>query len=109
MPTDIQPDGEGNVHPGGHGMSVAPSLRDLPAQWVPSRLQHLREGAIGPNTSKVWRHGEGAFVAAPVAPHLLLQPDRDDHGTVAPAKIMPLPDYERAIAATRPDWVIDES
>jgi hypothetical protein len=47
VPVDIEPDGTGNVHPGPHGMSVAPSLRDLPVHRVPKRLRHLREGANG--------------------------------------------------------------
>jgi len=109
VPQDIEPDANGDVHLGPHGMSVAPSLRDLPVQWVPKRLRHLREGAIGPDTSKVWCHGEGKFEAAIVAPHLVLQPDRTDHGTVAPDATMQLAAYEAALAATRPDWAIDES
>lgn len=109
IPQDIQPDGNGDVQPGPHGMSVAPGLRDLPVQWVPKRLRHLREGAVGPDTSKVWRHGEGPFQAAIVAPHLMLQPDAPDHGTVGPETVMALAQYEDAIARTRIDWVVDES
>ncbi len=108
VPVDIGPDQNGDVHPGTHGMSVAPSLRDLPVHRVPKRLKHLREGAAGSDSAKVWRHGEGAFAVAPVAPHLVLQPDRADHGTVAPDAVMPLAQYEAAITETRPGWVIDE-
>ena len=108
VPRDIEPDQNGDVQPGSRGMSVAPSLRDLPVEWVPKRLKHLREGAIGPDTSKVWRHGEGRFETARVAPHLMLRPDRPDHGNVAPEVAMQLTQYENAIAQTRSDWVIDE-
>ena len=45
VPRDIEPDQNGDVQPGSRGMSVAPSLRDLPVEWVPKRLKHLREGA----------------------------------------------------------------
>lgn len=105
---DIAPDGNGDVHPGPHGMSVAPSLRDLPVHRVPKRLRHLREGASGSDNSRVWRHGEGRFEVSIVAPHLVLQPDRSDHGIVAPESVMPLAQYEDAIAQTRSGWVIDE-
>jgi hypothetical protein len=108
VPKDIAPDQNGDVQPGPHGMSVAPSLRDLPIELVPKRLRHLREGAAGPDTSKVWRRGEGAFAVAPVAPHLMLQPDRQDHGVVAPDAVMPLEQYEQALAETSSGWVIDE-
>lgn len=108
VPQDIEPSQNGDVQPGRHGMSVAPCLRDLPVQWVPKRLRHLREGAIGPDTSKVWRHGEGRFEMALVAPHLMLRPDRPDHGNVVPETVMPLTQYQNAIAQTRSDWVIDE-
>lgn len=105
---DIAPDGSGNVHPGPHGMSVAPSLRDLPMHRVPKRLRHLREGAAGSDSTKVWRHGEGVFAVGAVAPHLVLQPDRPDHGVVAPDAVMPLAQYEAALAETRSGWVVDE-
>lgn len=108
IPKDIEPDQYGNVQPGPHGISVAPSLRVLPPELVPKRLRHLRDGAIGPDTSNVWRHGEGGFEAAIVAPHLVLRPDRRNHGTVAPETAMPLAQYEDAIARTRSGWVIDE-
>lgn len=108
VPKDIEPDTSGHVHPGPHGMSVAPSLRALPHELVPKRLRHLHKGAVGPDSSKVWRHGEGSFAPATVAPHLVLRPDRADHGTVSPEAMMPLAQYEAAIAGTAADWVIDE-
>jgi hypothetical protein len=108
VPKDIAPDQNGDVQPGSHGMSVAPSLRDLPIELVPKRLRHLRVGAAGPDTSKVWRHGEGRFETAIVAPHLVLRPDRPDHGVIAPDAVMPLEQYEHALAETSSGWVIDE-
>lgn len=108
-PKDIAPDGAGNVHPGRHGMSVAPSLRSLPSHLIPKRLRLLAPDAIGSNTSSIWCHGDGAFLdASIVAPHLELRVDSPDHGVVAPASTMPLADYQQALAATRPNWIEDE-
>lgn len=90
-------------------MSTSPSLADLPPQWVPKRLAHLREGAEGSNTNFVWRHGEGPFERGPVAPHLVLRPDSPGHGLVEPDAETPFEDYQAAIHGTRTDWVVDEN
>ncbi len=39
---------------------------------------------------------------------LVLQPDKDDHGTVQPAHAMPYSDYRQAIIDTRDLWVSGE-
>jgi hypothetical protein len=43
-----------------------------------------------------------------VAENLELFPDRPGHGVVRPRAVMPLEDYEAALAATAPDWHIEE-
>lgn len=106
-PNDL-PVVDGMVAPRTGGMSVSPALADLPPQWVPKRLAHLREGAEGPNTNHVFRHGTGSFASAAVAPHLVLRPDAQDHGLVEPDQPMPWADYQAALHATRADWVVDE-
>lgn len=37
------------------------------------------------------------------------EPDSATHGTIAPARPVPLDDYQTALAATRLDWLIDEA
>jgi hypothetical protein len=108
VPTDIAPDEAGDVHPGPRGMSVAPDLVSLPLHRIPKRLAHLRLGAIGPDADVVWSHGEGRFLAGPVAPLLALVPDKPEHGVVGPDGTMRLSDYEAALAATQPGWRRDE-
>ena len=110
IPTDIKPDAAGNVHPNTGGMSVAPSMHALPALLVPVRLRLLVPGAnaTGKNLH-VWRMGSGDFREEEIAPSLTLRPDKPSHGTVQPTSSMPLQAYEAALAATRDEWVIDES
>jgi hypothetical protein len=108
VPQDVELDARGHVIADGRGMSVAPGLRALRPEVVPRRLRHLREGAVGPDSNVVWSHGDGSFVEAPVAPHLVLKPDASDHGTVAPDGSMLLEEYRSALAATQNSWVRDE-
>jgi hypothetical protein len=109
---DLTPDAQGNVGPTCHGMSVAPSLRTLPAHRCPGRLRHLRPGASGNDRDRVFRFGEGTFVARPVAPGLWLCPDKvptPEHGVVEPDAVMPATEYHARLAATKPSWVLDET
>jgi hypothetical protein len=107
---DITADAQGLVHPGFDGISVAPTLRDLPTILIPKRLRHIAPKATGSNTSAVWRHGDGSFAdEGAVAPDLQLRVDLETHGVIAPANTMPLLEYAAALAATRADWVKDET
>lgn len=107
---DIVPDSDGHVSPGTGGMSVSPSIRQLPLRLIPRRLNSLVPGAIGNNNLFVWRTGEGPFAPGPVADRLVLRPDPrgPGHGFVEPAQRMPLEEYVLAIQATRDQWVVDE-
>jgi hypothetical protein len=108
---DIQPDGSGQVAPDTGGMSVAPSLRDLPYFLIPRRLKHLVRQASGNDKHRVWRMGEGPFISGLVSASLQLRvdPDNDEHGFIEPDRIMPLPEYEQGLADTRPLWRVDEA
>ena len=106
-PSDV-PVINGQVQPETGGMTANPSLAQIAPQWVPKRLAHLRLGAEGPNNNQVWCHGSGPFVHAPIAPHLLLRPDRPGHGNVEPAQAMSFDAYQAAIHATRLEWRVDE-
>jgi hypothetical protein len=103
------PISNGSVSPLTGGMSVSPSLAELPIALTPKRLAYLREGAIGPDSSRVWSHGAGPFIQGAVAPHLAFRPDRPGHGLVEPAAEMGFADYQDALHATRGAWIVDEN
>jgi len=108
---DVTPDGAGLVHPGGGGMSVSPTLRQLPPFLLPRRLNGalgLRE-AKGPSDWLVFRLGSAPFDAAAIGPDLRLRPDSDDHGLVEPDRTMPEGQYQACLGSTLDAWVIDET
>jgi hypothetical protein len=107
---DIHPDDTGRVHPETGGMSVSPSLKDLPIQLIPRRLRHLVPRAAGSNSHRVWKMGEGPFAPAEVAPNLELRPDplKTRHGFIEPSRIVSIDDFQTSLAATQDEWVIEE-
>jgi hypothetical protein len=108
---DIAPDENGNVQPGTGGLSVAPRLQDLPVFLIPRRLKHLVEDAAGTNRRRVWSMGSGEFEDGPVARDLRLSLDGKDekHGLVEPDRIMPVDQYQSALASTQSLWAVDET
>lgn len=106
---DVTPDPNGNVRPETGGMSVAPSWRVLPPWRIPKRLDSMVPGATGKDEDACWSFGEGPFECSPVNDQLSFRPDSADHGLVEPAAIMNLDDFQAALAATRDEWVIDET
>lgn len=108
---DVTPDQAGLVHPGRGGMSVSPSLRQLPYFLIPQRLDSALglRGAKAPNDWRVWRMGSGPFVGSAVGPDLSLRPDGDDHGLLEPSRAMLASDYQTFLGDTRDAWAIDES
>jgi hypothetical protein len=108
---DVNPDGDGFVHPNEGGMSVSPTLEALPPHRLPRRLQKKYPErfpeATAPNGVHCWWMGEGAFAPARVANHLHLRPDLDNperHGLVEPDDRMKVEDYEAALGATCDQW-----
>lgn len=106
---DISLDPQGNVMVNGEGMSVNPNWRDASILRIPKRLRHLVAGARGSNNQFCFRSGTGPFQQGPFAAGLTLEPDSVTHGNLAPAHVVPLAQYEADIAATRPDWQVDET
>src|SRR5689334_10713461 len=80
VPADIQPDGDGMVEPGPVGMSVAPSLCDLPTHRIPRRLRRLAPDATGNDSDFVWSMGSGPFHQGSLCDLLLLYVDSSNHG-----------------------------
>jgi hypothetical protein len=105
---DIIPDAAGLVTPGMGGMSVSPNWRDLPYWLILARLSHLIFGATGRNDAACFRMGNGPFTSGPVAADLELRVDGPTHGLIEPAAVMTVADYQRALAATRDQWIVDE-
>jgi hypothetical protein len=108
---DIPVADNGNVLPKTGGISVAPSLHDLPLHLIPLRLKAQIRYARGNDNLVCWRFGEGPFVEQGVSEKLAFRPDPDKplkHGFVEPATEMSADEYQRALAATQDQWVRDE-
>jgi len=89
---DVHPDAAGRVHPG-EGMSVA---ADDPYPLLP----HLLPKPFGGHAREpLWVVADDR-IRLPLA----LREARPPHMHVEPHAPMPLPGYERALVATRPDW-----
>lgn len=101
---DIDVDSQNNAICNDKGMSVSPSWKDISPRRVPRRL-----GGQGANSTFVFVYGSGTFQQALIADGLELLPDSSTHGVIRPASTAPLTRYEDALAATRPDWRIDET
>jgi len=108
---DVDIDASGNVELNRKGLSVSHDWRKLPAFLIPEHLEDEHNGASGKGM-RVFVHGgnTGAFVEGPVAAglELLFKHGCTTAGVVCPAVVVPLEQYQRDLAATRPDWVIDE-
>ena len=107
--TDIITDAAGNVMLDDYGMSVAPGWRDLELHRIPKRLGPIVPGARGSNNTYCFTTGTATFQRDLFAQGLELIPDTSIHASVAPVAVVPLAEYEADLAATRPDWVIDET
>ena len=104
---DITPDQYDNVHRGTGGMSVAPTLLDLPPMIVPETYLRMQPKAMSRDKkARIWKMGAGPFVAGPIAEALELRVDAKDntHGFVEPDKVMPVSRYQEALAATKDKW-----
>jgi len=106
---DVDIDAQNNVQVNGKGMSVAPNWRDINHKRIPKRLRSIIQGAMGSNSKFCFRYGDGPFVRGPFANGLTLEPDSPKHGNVAPAHVVQLATYQGDIAATRQDWIEDET
>ncbi|MGD0094708.1 MAG: hypothetical protein ABSE73_32765 [Planctomycetota bacterium] len=104
---DIQPDQDGNVHPGTGGMSVVADPNGLPDALVPVMYRSFLPHARSKDTNRrIWKMGQGPFVSGPIADALefRVDPKHNEHGFVEPGKVMPISGYQGALAATRDKW-----
>ena len=106
---DVVTDVNGEVTSESGGMSVRPSLKSFPIDFVPERLRGLVPGARGSNNSWVWSFGAGAFESGPINDSLNLRKDKPDHGCIVSAIQTCFTNYETSLIGTRGEWLIDES
>jgi hypothetical protein len=107
---DVEVDGAGNVHLNRKGLSVTKDWRQLPGHLIPEHLDDGFNGASG-RGMKVFVHGTGSFDEGVVAPglELLHKAGTTTAGVVAPTATVLLAQYQHDLAATRTNWVVDES
>ena len=95
---DIAPDPAGVVHPRTGGMSVASStMWDLPKHRRPRGMDKVSTGYA---SDRVYVIALSDVEKQP----LDIRPDTPIHSLVEPSRPVALAAYERALAATRPDW-----
>lgn len=107
--TDVDVDEQNFVQVNGKGMSVSPNWRNINHKRIPKRKRDIVPGAQGSNNTFCFRHGSGPFKREAVTNNLTLVPDSATHGNIAPVQVVQFSVYEGHLAATRPDWVEDES
>lgn len=105
---DVDLDADGFVVLNGHGMSVVPEWRKLPAFLIPSRLRDRCHKARGDNQTACFTMGAGPFQDGVFADQLELRKDKPHHGCIVPSASVPLSQFESNIIGTRSQWVIDE-
>ncbi len=111
---DLSPPGDvnGDVVSNDKGLSVSADWRTLPGHLIPEHLNDGVNGARGKNMA-VYVHGNGLnqFVEGDIAPGLemILKAGNKRAGVIRPVATVPLSQYQADLAATRPNWVNDES
>lgn len=105
---DVRPDG--NVELNGKGMSVAMHWTLLRPHLIPKRLKSVVRAASGPNTLACYRMGEGEFTQGAINDQLALalKPGQDALGNIVPIAAMQVHEFQRALALTHDQWLLDE-
>ena len=108
---DIDLDANGDVILNGKGMSVAENWRDLLPHLVPKRLKPIFPGATGSNSLACFRTGQGPFSAGPLNDRVSLVLKRHDAhaGNVVPVPSVAERQFQDDLAATRGEWILDET
>jgi hypothetical protein len=93
------------------GMSVAANWRNLLPHLIPARLSALVPRATGSGDLKCYRLGDGPFVPGPLADGLELvpKPGSSNLGNVVPSMAVSVAQFQTDLAATRTQWVVDET
>lgn len=107
---DVQFDASGNVKANKLGMSVSETWRTLPGHLIPDDLDDGKNDASGKGMA-VFVHGTGPFTEGVIASGLEMcfKVGKVTAGHVCPEAVVSLKQYQSDLAATRGDWVIDDS
>lgn len=91
------------------GLSVAPSIAQLPTHRIPLRLKDFFKDASGKDKYFCWSMGAGDFIDGQMTSDLVLHVDRPGkHGLLEPIRPMLVELLQQAIAETRELWIVDE-
>ena len=104
VPADVNLVAADRVKPG-KGMSVFRDIHEMPPFLIPKDYLNRFPEAGGKRGIKIWKLGEGDFANSPVSDDLVLRTKRE-HGSLEPARQMPLDAYQAALASTRDQWVV---
>jgi hypothetical protein len=111
-PSDIDVDASAHVMLNRKGISVSDDWRTLPPHLIPIELDDGVNGACGKGMA-VFVHGQntGPFAEAAVTSGLAMyfKVGTTKAGNICPVASVPLAHYQRDLAATQSDWVIDAS
>jgi len=108
--SDIAVDPDGNVHPGREGMSVSPSIEQLPLHKIPRFASQFRNESRRPKgNNKVicWSAGQGRFVDAPFTERIFVMTSprgSENHGVLSPVAAVSLEQYRADLNETLPMW-----
>ena len=102
---------DGYVQPGRTGMSVSPSVDQLPIHRIPKRFVDRQDRFVPTGNNKLicWTMGDGQFVDSAINNRLmlLLEPENNIcHGVVSPAQKMSILEFRNALAETQSSWTI---
>jgi hypothetical protein len=95
----------------GSGMSVAENWRYLKPHLIPARLSSIVAKARGPDVLKCYRLGDGPFVPGQLADGLalVLKSTSTVTGNIVPSIAVTVAQFQSDLAATRMNWLEDES
>lgn len=95
----------------GSGMSVAANWRLLPPHLIPVRLAGIVKKAKGLGSLTCFRLGDGPFTPGPLDAglELTVKPNVVDRGNVVPGGQVTVFQFQADLAATRTQWVVDET
>jgi hypothetical protein len=92
------------VKPGTGGMSVSPTIVDLPNHKVPKSLRAIYPSARGSDDMICWVLEGTNWGDVKINDELSLRCDRPTHGMIEPRIDMDLGIYRNALAATQSIW-----
>lgn len=110
LSADVEVDENQFVVLNGQGMSVAEHWQYLPGHLIPKRLKSRFPAATGANSLACFKMGVGAFVPDALSDtlRLVLKQGNSHGGNVTPSQQIHINEFQKALAATRSNWEIDE-